>query len=50
MGTGKRKPVQEALFVTHDNLPRSAGHPFYVKLNELREEAGFDRWLERRCS
>ena len=50
MGMGKRKPVQESLFVTHDNLPRSAGHPFYVKLNELLEEAGFDRWLERRCT
>src|SRR5580700_8687853 len=50
MGMGKRKPVQEPLFVTHDNLPRSAGHPFYVKLNELLEEAGFDRWLEKRCA
>jgi transposase len=50
MGMGKRKPVQEALFITHDNLPRSAGHPFYVKLNELLEEAGFDRWLEKRCA
>jgi transposase len=50
MGMGKRKPVQEALFVSHDNLPRSAGHPFYVKLNELLEEAGFDRWLEKRCA
>ena len=50
MGMGKRKPVQEPLFITHDNLPRSAGHPFYVKLNELLEEAGFDRWLEKRCA
>src|SRR5271165_263474 len=50
MGMGKRKPVQEPLFITHDNLPRSAGHPFYVKLNELLEEAGFDHWLEKRCA
>jgi transposase len=50
MGMGKRKPVQEPLFITHDNLPRSAGHPFYVKLSELLEEAGFDRWLEKRCA
>src|SRR5437879_4955366 len=50
MAMGKRKPVQESLFITHDALPRSAGHPFYVKLNELLEEAGFDRWLEKRCS
>jgi transposase len=50
MSMGKRKPVQDTLFVAHDRLPRSAGHPFYAKLNELLEEAGFDRWLEKRCA
>lgn len=50
MGMGKRKPVQEMLFVARDDLPRSDGHPFYVKLNGLLEEAGFDRWLEKRCA
>jgi len=50
MGMGRRKPVQEVLFVTHDCLPRSAGHPFYERLNKLLEEAGFDRWLESRCA
>jgi transposase len=50
MGMGRRKPVQEALFVPHDRLPRSVGHPFDVKLNQLLEEAGFDPWLERRCA
>jgi IS5 family transposase len=49
MSMGKRKPVQETLFITYDSLPRSEGHPFYTKLNELLEEAGFDRWLENRC-
>ena len=49
MGMGKRKPVQETLFITYDCLPRSAGHPFYEKLNGLLDEAGFDRWLEKRC-
>jgi transposase len=42
--------VQEGLFVAYNALPRSAGHPFYVKLNELLEEAAFDRWLEKRCA
>jgi len=50
MGMGKRKPVQETLFIAHSDLPRSAGHPFYVKLNQLLDEAGFDRWLEKRCA
>jgi len=50
MAMGKRKPVQETLFVAHQDLPRSAGHPFYTKLNQLLDEAGFDRWLEKRCA
>jgi transposase len=49
MAMGKRKQRQEALFVMADGLPKSAGHPFYKKLNELLAEAEFDRWVERRC-
>ena len=50
MAMGKRKPRQESLFVTTDQLTPSAGHPFYQKLNALLAEAGFDRWIERRCA
>lgn len=49
MAMGKRKDRQEALFITAENLPKSLGHPFYVQLNRLLAEAGFDRWVERRC-
>lgn len=49
MAMGKRKPGQKALFVSADDLPRSAGHPFYQKLNQLLGEAEFDRWIEDRC-
>jgi transposase len=49
MSMGKRNERQEALFVTAENLPKSAGHPFYVQLNRLLAEAEFDRWIERRC-
>src|SRR5438477_479947 len=49
MAMGKRKQRQEALFVTAAELPKSAGHPFYQRLNQLLAEAKFDRWLERRC-
>ena len=50
MAMGKRKRErQEALFVTADQLPRSAGHPFYQQLNRLLAEAGFDAWIEKRC-
>ena len=46
---GKRKRVQEALWVTASELPRSPGHPFYQRLNAVLEEAGFDRFAEKRC-
>jgi transposase len=49
MSMGKRKQRQEALFILADDLPKSAGHPFYVKLNLLLAEAKFDRWVQRRC-
>jgi transposase len=49
MAMGKRKQRQGALFITAENLPRSAGHPFYQKLNQLLAEAEFDTWIERRC-
>jgi transposase len=32
-----------------DGLPKSAGHPFYQKLNKLLAEADFDPWIEKRC-
>ena len=50
MAMGKRRKTrQEALFVATDRLPKSAGHPFYQRLNGLLAEAGFDRWIESRC-
>jgi transposase len=49
MAMGKRRHRQEALFVMADGLPKSAGHPFYRKLNQLLAEADFDRWIEKRC-
>jgi len=49
MAMGKRRQRQEALFVMAGELPKSAGHPFYQRLNALLAEAGFDAWIERRC-
>ncbi len=49
MAMGRRKRRQEALFITATDLPKSAGHPFYKKLNQLLAEAKFDEWIERRC-
>ncbi len=49
MAMGKRRHRQESLFILAEGLPKSAGHPFYQKLNTLLAEAGFDRWIEQRC-
>jgi transposase len=49
MAMGKRRQRQESLFIMADGLPKSAGHPFYQKLNALLAEADFDRWIEKRC-
>ena len=50
MAMGKRESEQQQdLFITHDKLPRSPGHVFYRKLNQLLAEGGFDRWIEALC-
>jgi transposase len=50
MAMGKREADQQQdLFITHDKLPRSPGHVFYRKLNQLLAEGSFDRWIEALC-
>jgi transposase len=50
MAMGKRAVEQQQdLFITHDKLPRSPGHVFYRKLNQVLAEGGFDRWVEALC-
>lgn len=51
MAMGRRKrDRQESLFISSQDLPRSAGHPFYLALNRLLAEADFDRRVEARCA
>ena len=49
MGTRKQQERQEDLWIAAAELPRTAGHPFYERLNELLEETGFDSFVEERC-
>ena len=37
------------MWVTVSDLPKSPGHPFYQRLNRVLDEAGFDRFAEKRC-
>jgi len=49
MALGKRKHEQQETWVATTELPKSPGHPFYWKLNQLLAEADFDAWLETLC-
>jgi transposase len=49
MALGKRKREQQGLWVATTDLPKSPGHPFYRKLNDVLAEADFDGWVERLC-
>jgi len=48
MGTRKKRERQEALW--YGELPVSPGHPFYSRLNEVLDKAGFDRFCEDSCA
>ena len=50
MALGKRKHEQQSAWIATTELPKSPGHPFYKKLNQLLAEAGFDTWLETLCA
>ena len=50
MALGHRNQEQQSSFwIAVDKLPRSEGHVFYCKLNQLLREAGFDEFVERLC-
>jgi transposase len=49
MALGRRGGVEEGLWVPTTELPRSPGHPFYERVNEVLKEAGFDRFVEDLC-
>jgi transposase len=46
MAMGKRTDKQAELWVPTEAMPKSPGHPFYRKLNQLLAEAGFDTFVE----
>ena len=49
MALGKRKREQQQMWVATNALPKSPGHVFYRKLNQLLDEAGFDKHAEELC-
>ena len=49
MGQRKRRERQKDLWVATSELPKSAGHPFYLRLSELFDEHEFDAFVEGQC-
>jgi transposase len=50
MGMGRHGGTQPEMWVAATELPRSPGHTFYDKLNQLLAEAAFDRRCEAMCA
>ena len=49
MGKRKRKLRQQSIWIATQELPRSASHPFYKRLNRILEQNGFDEYVGQRC-
>ena len=49
---GKKPAARQPspMWVTTADLPTSAGHPFFERLNQVLEEAGFDAFVEGLCA
>jgi len=44
-----RSERQDSLWIATASVAKGPGHPFYTRLNAIFAEAGFDRWVEKRC-
>src|SRR6202040_554816 len=49
MAMGRSDAVQDDLMATWAEMPRSPGHAFYDRLQELLRECGFDAFVEEVC-
>ena len=50
MGTTRDDGSQQAMWVATADLPQGGGHPFYERLNQILNAAGFDAFVEELCA
>ena len=50
MGTTRDDGSQQAMWVATADLPQGSGHPFYERLNQILNAAGFDAFVEQLCA
>ena len=49
MGKRRRHTKQTSMWVATQDLPRSAAHPFYTRLNQILDKHDFDGYVEGLC-
>src|SRR5262245_65923455 len=49
MGKRRRHAKQTSMWVATQDLPRTAAHPFYARLNQILDTHHFDRYVEELC-
>jgi transposase len=50
MGKRRRHAKQASMWVATQDLPRTAAHPFYTRLNQILEQHDFDGFVEGLCA
>jgi transposase len=50
MAMGKRPRRQSSMWIAASELPKPAAHPFYRRLNQIFDQADFDRFVEDQCA
>jgi hypothetical protein len=48
-GQRRQRPTQTSIWVTTQDLPRSAARPFYAGRNQILDQADFDSCVEGLC-
>src|SRR5215208_5521492 len=50
MGRRKNRARTPGLWIASNELPRTGGHPFYQRLNQLLDTHAFDEFVEAQCA
>ena len=50
MGKRRQRLRQSTIWIATSDLPRTAAHPFYERINEILDKAGFDAQVEKLCA
>ena len=49
MAMGKKWPRQQPMWIASEELPRTRGHVFYDRVNEILHNEKFDEFAEKEC-